>query len=56
MKTAEWRSIVVWECALKGKFRWALSDVLSDVEAFIRHGCEYVDEIAEYENIARSAL
>ena len=56
LKTAEWRSIVVWECALKGKYRRALPDVLSDTEAFIRHGCESVAEIAEYENIGRGEL
>ena len=53
LKTAEWRAIVVWECALRGKYRRALPDVLSDAEAFIRHGRESTTEIAEYESIRR---
>ena len=55
LKTAEWRSVVVWECALRGKYRRALPDVLSDAEAFIRHGRESVAEIAEYESMGREA-
>ena len=51
LKMAEWRVIVIWECALRGKYRRALSDVLSDTEAFIRHGCESGAEIAEYKSI-----
>ena len=33
-----WRALVVWECALKGKYRRAQPDVLSDADAFIRQG------------------
>ena len=51
LKTAEWRVIVVWECALRGKYRRALSNVLSEAEAFIRHGRESIAEIAEHKNI-----
>ena len=51
LKIAEWRVIAIWECALRGKYRRALPDVLSDTEAFIRHGCESAAEIAEYKSI-----
>ena len=55
LKTAEWRVIVIWECALRGKYRRALPDVLSDAEALIRHGRESFSEIAGYGSIARGA-
>ena len=48
---AGWRTIVVWECALRGKHRKLLQDVLSDVEALVRHGREPHTEIAEFESI-----
>ncbi|MDE0101460.1 MAG: very short patch repair endonuclease [Bryobacterales bacterium] len=47
----EWRVLVVWECALRGKHRRALPDVLSLAEAFIRKGREPFAEIVEVENI-----
>lgn len=47
LKTAEWRVIVIWECALRGKYRRALPGVLHDTEAYIRHGREFIAEIAE---------
>ena len=53
LKTAEWRAIVVWECALRGKHRRTLPGVLSNVEAFIRHGRETTAEISEYESMGR---
>lgn len=53
LKSAGWRAIVVWECALRGKYRRALQDVLSEAEAFIRHGRESISEISEYESIGR---
>ena len=51
LKQTEWRAIVVWECALRGKYRRELQDVLSDTEAFIRHGGESIAEIAECQRI-----
>ena len=48
LKLAGWRMIVVWECALRGKHKRALQDVLRDTEAFIRHGREPLIEIAEF--------
>ena len=56
LKTAAWRVIVVWECALRGKHRRALPDVLSTVEAFIRHGRETTAEIAEFESMSHGAI
>ena len=44
-----WRVLVVWECALKGRNRRPIKDVLRRAERFIQHGQEYVAEIAEYE-------
>ena len=55
LKADEWRAIVVWECALRGKHRRALPDVLSNAEAFIRHGRKCMAEIAECESIAKRA-
>ena len=53
LKAADWRAIVVWECALRGKYRRRLTEVLSNLEAVIRHGREFVVEIAECERIGR---
>ena len=50
LKADGWRALVVWECALKGRHKRALPDVLSDAEAFIRYGRESFPEIAEYNN------
>ena len=50
-----WRALVVWECALKGKYRRAQPDVLSDADAFIRQGRKSFAEIAEYESIDKQA-
>lgn len=44
---AGWRMIIVWECALKGKYRRSLQDVLNDVETFVRNDRKQVVEIAE---------
>lgn len=43
-----WRVLIVRECALKGKQRRRLPDVLSDAEEFIRKGRKSFVEIAEY--------
>ena len=51
LTAAGWRIIVVWECALRGKNRRALKDVLSDAEALVRHGREPLTEIAEFADI-----
>ena len=47
VRAAGWRMIVVWECALKGKYRRLLQDVLNDVENFVRNDQKQVIEIAE---------
>ena len=51
LTAAGWRTIVVWECALRGKNRRALEDVLSDAEALVRHGREPLAEITELASI-----
>ena len=53
LKADGWRALVVWECALRGRHRRAMQDVLSRAEAFIRQGREFVAEIAEYESTHR---
>ena len=45
-----WRALVVWECAIRGRNRRAMQDVLRRAEAFIRQGRECVAEIVELEN------
>lgn len=50
-----WRVLVVWECALKGKQRRDLPDVLSDAEAFVRDSGKSFDEIAAHESLNRRA-
>ena len=55
LKKAGWRAIVVWECALRGKYKRALQDVVSGAEAFVCRGREPIAEIAEFDNIGRGA-
>ena len=50
LKAHGWRALVVWECALRGRHRRTMQDVLSRAEVFIRRGRESAAEIAEYEN------
>ena len=55
LKQSEWRVVAIWECALRGKLRRVLPDVLNAAEAFIRHSGESITEIAGNENMARGA-
>ena len=48
LTAAGWRTVVVWECAVRGKYRRAMEDVLSDAETLIRHGRGPHTEIAEF--------
>jgi DNA mismatch endonuclease (patch repair protein) len=50
-----WRALVVWECALKGKQKRNLPDVLDRADAFIRNSEKTFAEIAEYESIEKRA-
>ena len=56
LNTTGWRTLVVWECALKGKHRRKLGDVHSFAEAFIRHGIEPRIEIAERGLVDRETM
>ena len=47
LKADGWRLLVVWECAVKGKHRRELSDVLTSAEEFIRTGAKAFVEITE---------
>jgi DNA mismatch endonuclease (patch repair protein) len=40
LRTAGWRTLVVWECSLKGPARLPMSELLSRCFAFIRGGSE----------------
>jgi DNA mismatch endonuclease (patch repair protein) len=46
LEKAGWRVLVIWECALRGPNRLALSEVLDLAEHFIRGGVEPIAEIA----------
>ncbi|MEF2074592.1 very short patch repair endonuclease [Consotaella aegiceratis] len=50
-----WRVLVVWECALKGKQRRDLAEVLDSAVAFIRGSGKPFVEIAEYESKEKRA-
>ena len=47
LRADRWRALVVWECALRGRHRRPISDVLSDAEDFIQQGRQSSAEIAE---------
>ena len=55
LEAAGWRVMVVWECALKGRHRRKLPDVLTSAETFIRGGENHFADIAECENICTRA-
>ena len=42
-----WRTLVIWECALRGSHRRAIHDVLNSAEDFIRQSHESAIEITE---------
>lgn len=44
---AGWRVLVVWECALRGRFKIVLTDVLNESEFFVRHGKCQFSEVGE---------
>ena len=50
LKADRWRTLVVWECALRGRHSRSISDVLSDAEAFIRQDRQFSAEISEHEH------
>lgn len=43
---AGWRVLVVWECAVRGRGRLALSEVLDLAERFIRQGVAPASEVS----------
>ena len=52
LKTAEWRVFVVWECALKGKRRRELAEILTGAEEFIRRSGKSFAEITEKQSVS----
>ena len=50
LRSAGWRVLVVWECALRGKRRRPLVDVLNEAEHFIRRGDQAFFEIEGLRN------
>ena len=47
LRAAGWRTLIVWECALKGRHRMALEDIRNTAESFVRQGHEALAEIVE---------
>lgn len=48
LKVEGWRVLVVWECALKGRNRRELADVLDSAETFVRQGQNTFSEITGF--------
>lgn len=46
LRSDGWQPLVIWECALRGRHRWAIDDVLDTAEDFIRQSYESAAEIA----------
>ena len=38
-----WRTLTVWECALKGRYRLSFEEVVDAIEAWIEHGNEAME-------------
>ena len=55
LEAGGWRVLVVWECALKGKHRRDLANVLAGLEALIRSRGKPLPEIAGCESTCTSA-
>ena len=53
LRVDEWRVLVVWECAVRGKHRRTISDVLNRTEAFIRQSREPFAEIMRRESTSQ---
>ncbi len=51
LESEGWRVLVVWECAVKGRHRKDLVDVLNEAEAFVREGRQSFAEIQENEHL-----
>ena len=47
LRSDGWRTLVIWECALRGRHRRAIDDLLDTAENFIRQSHESAAEIAE---------
>lgn len=47
LRSDGWRTLVIWECALRGRNRRAIDDLLDTAENFIRQSHESAVEIAE---------
>lgn len=44
---AGWRVLVVWECALRGRYKRSLTDVLNEAECFVRlRKCQFSEVFA----------
>ena len=46
LKMQGWRTLVVWECATKGKGRWPVERLLDAIEKWVLEGSDY-SEIGE---------
>ena len=52
LKAEGWRVFVVWECALKGKRRRELAEILTGAEEFIRRSGKSFAEITEQQSVS----
>lgn len=43
LQSAGWRCLVIWECSLKGRFRWSLEDLLDRVECWLSGSSQYLE-------------
>jgi DNA mismatch endonuclease, patch repair protein len=53
LNEARWRVLTVWECALRGRRRWPLAELLTACGSFIRKEAGAFAEIAGYPDVRR---
>lgn len=54
LHTAGWRVCEVWECALRGKNRWKLEDVVSQIKNWLNSDMNYMEILGEGTNAGDS--
>lgn len=50
LSEAGWRVCEVWECALRGKARWKLEDVVSQIKSWLNSDMNYMEILGEGTN------
>ena len=51
LKKKGWRALVIWECAMKGKRKRRLVEILTGAEEFVRTNDKSFAEIAEHQSL-----